>query len=135
MDLKLLNSQETKIIAVKKKTLVIGASAKSERASNQLLHMLHAYGKPVVAIGNTEEIVAETEIQKQKLPFEDIDTVSLYLRASRQDEFIDYIFSLKPKRIIFNPGAENPDFQSKAQALGIEAINACSLVMISTGQY
>jgi hypothetical protein len=59
----------------------------------------------------------------------------MYVGVANQPEWYDYILKTKPKRIIFNPGTENPDLYKKAQKEGIECIEACTLVMLNTGQY
>ena len=92
-------------------------------------------GHPVEAIGRSEFELSGVHVTDQKKQFTDIDTVTMYLNCERQKEYEEYIISLHPKRIIFNPGAENPAFAQKATAAGIEAIEACTLVMLGTGQY
>jgi len=72
---------------------------------------------------------------KEKKSFEDIDTVTLYINPTRQTEYYDYILSLKPKRIIFNPGTENPELEQLAEKNGIKTMEACTLVLLSTGQF
>ena len=89
----------------------------------------------VEAIGNREGIVADIRFGKQPLPFENIHTVTLYLGPSNQIPYYDYILSLKPKRLIFNPGTENEILFDIAKKGGIECIEACTLVLLSTGQY
>jgi predicted CoA-binding protein len=79
--------------------------------------------------------VADVEIIKEKNNFEDVDTVTLYLNSLHQKEYYNYILSLKPKRVIFNPGAENEELSKLAKDNGIQPIEACTLVMLSTGQY
>jgi predicted CoA-binding protein len=119
----------------KKKTLVLGASANPSRYSYLAIHKLRSYGHPVVAIGRRVGKVADTDIQIDKAPFEEVDTVTLYMNRQHQQEYHNYILSLKPKRIIFNPGAENEELESLARAKGIETQDACTLVMLSTNQY
>ena len=118
-----------------KSTLIIGASSKPHRASNQLIHLCQQHAIPTFAIGAREDIVAGVRIQKQMFHIDNIHTISLYLNEGNQAKFEDYIIGLKPNRIIFNPGAENRSFFKKASAEGIECIEACSLVMIRLGQY
>ncbi len=118
-----------------KTTLVLGASLKPNRYSNLAIKKLSANKHPVFAIGlklgNIENVFIETE----KKQFKDIDTITLYLNDAHQKEYYDYIFSLHPKRIIFNPGAENEELARLAQQKGIQPLNACTLIMLSTGQY
>ncbi|MCW3117421.1 MAG: CoA-binding protein [Chitinophagaceae bacterium] len=118
-----------------KKTLVIGASDNPSRYSYLAIHRLRKYSHPVEAIGRKNTEVAGVKIEKEKLPFPDIDTVTLYINPLHQKEYYDYILSLKPKRIIFNPGAENEELTKLAQANNIQVLEACTLVMLTTGQY
>lgn len=118
-----------------KKTLVLGASTKPERVSNQAIHRLVRGGYEVVAVGNREGEVAGIPIHKGATPFSEVDTITLYLNAQRQKEYYDYILSLKPKRIIFNPGTENPELSKLAREHGIATEVACTLVMLSLGDY
>ena len=119
----------------KKLTLVLGASTNPERTSNLAIKRLEMRGYPVIALGNRTGRVGDTEIGTEKKAFENIDTVTLYLNPQRQKPYYDYILSLHPRRIIFNPGAENDELTELAQASGIQAIEACTLVLLSTGQY
>ncbi len=118
-----------------KKTLVLGASENPARYSYLAVQRLKAHNHPVVAIGSRQGAIGNTVIEKEKKPFENIDTVTLYLNPVRQKEYYDYILSLHPKRIIFNPGAENEELAGLAKANGIEVQEACTLVLLSTGQY
>ena len=120
---------------MKKKTLVLGASDKPHRYSYLAMKSLLAKGHEVVGIGKHKGTVATVEIETEKLPLSDIDTVTLYLNPAHQKEYYDYILGLKPKRIIFNPGAENKELQQLAVKNNIEPMEACTLVMLSTGQY
>jgi len=119
----------------KKKTLVLGASQNPERYSYLALQRLAADQQPVVAIGAKKGQVGDTIIETEKKAFEDIDTVTLYLNPQRQKEYYDYILSLHPKRIIFNPGAENDELADLARQNNIKPVEACTLVLLSTGQY
>jgi uncharacterized protein len=118
-----------------KKTLVLGASDNPERYSNMAIMRLRGKGHPVVAIGHRLARIGDVDIETEKKPFADVDTVTLYLNPMRQAAYYDYIISLHPKRIIFNPGAENPELSALAKANGIEPLAACTLVLLSTGQY
>ena len=119
----------------KKKTLIIGASENPARYSYLALNKLKAYGHPVMAIGKKAAIVNGTEIITQQDPFPGVDTVTLYLNPQHQKAYYDYILSLHPKRIIFNPGAENDELAQLAIGNGIRVQEACTLVLLSTGQY
>jgi len=119
----------------KKKTLVLGASDNPARYSNLAIKRLRRYGHPVVAIGKKLTRIEDVEIEKEKKPFTDIDTITLYLNPVRQQGYYDYILSLKPKRIIFNPGAENDELAALAKQHNIQPLDACTLVLLSTNQY
>ena len=128
-----MQTKFTKAMKETKKTLVIGASLKPERYSNMAIRKLRRYEHPVVAIGLREGIVEDVQIIKDRPQLADIHTVTLYLNPKRQDEYIDYILSLKPKRIIFNPGTENDKFIELAEKQGIEVVENCTLVMLGSG--
>lgn len=118
-----------------KKTLVIGASDNPQRYSYLAVNRLRSKGHPVVAIGRKQVIVGDVPVETEKKAFPGVDTVTLYLNARSQKEYYDYILSLHPSRIIFNPGAENDELAQLAQANGIQPLDACTLVLLSTGQY
>lgn len=118
-----------------KKTLILGASDNPSRYSFLALQRLKSHGHPVEAIGRKKTVVGDTLIGTEKKVLENIDTVTLYLNPTHQKEYYDYILSLQPRRIIFNPGTENDELQSLAQKHGIQTLEACTLVMLSTGQY
>lgn len=118
-----------------KKTLVIGASLKPQRYSNMAINRLVDYNHDVVAYGLKEGKVAGVEIDTECINYPEIDTVTLYLNPRRQEEFYDYIITLKPNRVIFNPGTENPEFIKLLQEHNIKAEIACTLVLLGTGQY
>jgi uncharacterized protein len=120
---------------MEKKTLVLGASDNPSRYSYLAIQRLRKQGHPVVAIGRKNTKVADVAIEKEHVKFDNIDTVTLYLNPLHQQEYYDYILSLKPKRIIFNPGAENDELAAMAKQKGIQPIEACTLVMLSTNQY
>src|ERR1700761_6513040 len=92
-----------------KKTLVLGASSNPESYSFLAINRLRKSGNPVVAIGKRNATVADVKVENAKQPFDDVDTVTMYLGPSNQKEYYDYIISLHPKRIIFNPGSENSE--------------------------
>jgi predicted CoA-binding protein len=119
----------------KKKTLVLGASDNPSRYSYLAVQRLRSHGHPVVAVGKKTARVADVMIETEKKEFDDIDTVTLYLNPLHQRDYYDYIISLNPKRIIFNPGAENEELELLAGKHQIHAVEACTLVLLSTGQY
>ncbi len=118
-----------------KKTLVLGASPNPARYSHMAIKRLTANQHQVVAIGKRKGNVDNIEIDIQQKPIEDIDTVTLYLNANNQKQYYNYILSLNPKRIIFNPGAENEELNDLATTKGIKTMEACTLVLLSTKQY
>lgn len=118
-----------------KNTLVLGASLKAARYSNMAIRNLREKGHPVVAVGFREGQVEDVPIRKDIPAGSAVDTVTMYLNATNQQAWQQRLLALKPSRIIFNPGAENPAFAQEAEAQGIETIEACTLVMLNTGQY
>ncbi len=120
---------------MKKKTLVLGASENPSRYANMAIKSLRGRGHDVVAVGLRAGAVGDVEIQTGQPLFEDVDTVTLYLNPTNQQPYYDYILSLKPKRIIFNPGTENAELEEKARAVGAEGVEGCTLVMLSIGKY
>jgi uncharacterized protein len=118
-----------------KTTLVLGASSNPARYSNMAINRLRRNNHPVVAIGRRIGQVADTMVETQPRDIKDLDTVTLYLNPQNQKPYYEYIMALKPKRIIFNPGTENEELEELARKNGIQPIEACTLVMLSTGQY
>jgi len=118
-----------------KRTLVMGASLKEERYSNKAIKMLQDHEIETVAVGLRKGKVGEVSIEEVGTDFEDIDTITIYVGEDRLEVSEDYLISLKPKRIIFNPGAENIRLAMRAREAGIEVVQACTLVMLSTDQY
>jgi predicted CoA-binding protein len=118
-----------------KKTLVLGATPNPERYAYLATRRLTHYGHEVVPVGIRKGEIGDLQILEGKPEVEDIDTVTLYIGPDRQSEYYDYIFSLQPKRIIFNPGTENPELMRLAAEHGIETVEGCTLVMLSIGGY
>ncbi len=120
-----------------KKTLLLGASPKPERYSFKAMSMLSRNSVPTIAIGKGEYHVGDVEVLSawdyDKIT--DIDTVTLYLGQKNQDPYVEDILDLKPKRVIFNPGTENPGLELLLTDSHIDFIHACTLVLLSTGQY
>ena len=117
------------------KTLVMGASTNPGRYAYRAMKMLQRYGHPVVAVGKKEEDLDGLKIHKEHVQFDDLDTVTLYLNPMNQQQYYDYIVGLKPRRVIFNPGTENPALYSILKENNIEIEVACTLVMLSINQY
>ena len=116
-----------------KKTVVLGASPNSSRYSFKAVTRLVENGYEVVPVGVREGTIAGKDIELNKPVVDDVHTVTLYLNPKRQEEYADYILSLKPNRIIFNPGSENSPFTQTAKKNGIETVENCTLVMLSLG--
>ena len=119
----------------KKATLVLGASENPSRYSNLAVTRLNKLNNPVYAIGRKKGQIAGVPIETEKIAFPDIDTITIYLHPSLQKEYYDYILSLRPRRIIFNPGAENEELAYLAESHNILPVDACTLVLLSTHQY
>lgn len=117
-----------------KKTLVIGASENPARYSNRAIRQLRAYQYEVLALAKREGRVEDVNINT-KFPEDAVHTVTMYVGPQRQPEYYDKILALKPQRVIFNPGTENDEFASLLEENDIEAVEACTLVMLSIGNY
>lgn len=117
------------------KTLVLGASLDPQRYSYLAIQRLTGAGHPVVAIGKTEGQVAGVPIITKKIIGEDIHTVTLYLNPINQREYYDYILALRPQRVIFNPGTENPELYQLLASQDLAYIEACTLVLLSLNEY
>ena len=117
------------------KTLVIGASENPDRYSNKAIRSLLSHNHSVVALGLKKGSVNGVSFHTEKEQFENIDTVTLYIGSRNQPEYYSYIIGLKPRRVIFNPGTENPEFITQLKSAGIVPEIACTLVLLATGQY
>lgn len=117
------------------KTLVIGASHKPVRYSYMAVKMLKDYNHEVVALGRRARAVEDWEILQGKPEIPNLDTVTVYLNADNQKEYYDYFLELNPRRVIFNPGAENRELVTLLNKNGIETENACTLVMLRSNQF
>lgn len=120
---------------MKSSTLVMGASENPERYSNMAIRSLLRNGYSVKALGNKKGKVQNVIVETEKLPFDDIDTITLYLGAKNQIPYYDYFLSLEPRRLIFNPGAENDELKILAEKNQIVTEDACTLVLLSLNQY
>ena len=119
----------------KKKTLIIGATPNPARYAYLAAHRLVDAGHKIVNIGIKKGEVAGVAIQPAGDPLPDIHSITLYIGPQTQPLYYDYIIHTKPQRLIFNPGTENPELEARAQAAGIDTIQACTLVLLSTNQY
>jgi predicted CoA-binding protein len=115
--------------------VVLGAAEKPEKYSCKAVKSLDRDGFDVVAVGFKPGYIKDIEILTGTPEIEDVDTVLLYMGEKKQQEFYDYIIGLNPRRVIFNPGAENPEFQDMLKENGIEVLKDCALVMINTGSF
>lgn len=118
-----------------KKTLVLGATPDASRYANLAANRLVDKGHTIINVGIKTGEVAGVAIEKPKAIHTDIDTLTLYIGTKNQQPLYNYILATKPRRIIFNPGTENLELEQLAEAEGIETIEACTLVMLATGQY
>ena len=118
-----------------KNTLVIGASTNPERYAHRAITQLRAKNHSVIAFGLKPGTVTDVTIETEWNPVWQVDTVTLYLNAQRQEAFYDQIVALHPRRVIFNPGTENPIFEALLTKAGIETEEACTLVLLSLGEY
>ncbi len=120
-----------------KKTVVLGATTNPSRYAYLAAHRLHEAGVDFVPVGIKRGQVAGQPIQdlRQQPPVTDVHTLTLYIGTANQPEWYDYMMALKPSRIIFNPGTENHELAQMAQQQGIEVVEACTLVMLSVGNY
>lgn len=118
-----------------KKTVVLGATPNPERYAYLAVKKLLAYGHDVVPVGIRKGEIDGTPIQNGRPEISGVDTITLYLNPEHQRDYYDYIFSLQPQRLIFNPGTENPELMGLAREKGVETEVACTLVMLSVGDY
>jgi uncharacterized protein len=124
-------------INMSKKTVIIGATTNQSRYAYLAAGMLTEYKHPIIPVGIKQgEVYGEKILPMNDRPvIEGVDTVTLYIGPQHQPEHYDYILSLKPKRVIFNPGTENDEFEKLIETSGAEALEACTLVMLRSGQY
>jgi predicted CoA-binding protein len=118
-----------------KKTLVLGATTKPDRYAYRAINMLVEKGYTVLAIGQNTGEVAGVKIYTKAIPVKNIDTVTLYLNPTRQRDYYNYIIEAQPKRVVFNPGTENPELYQLLELNNIKAEVACTLVLLATNQY
>jgi predicted CoA-binding protein len=123
--------------ATPKRTLLVGATTNPDRYAFLVAQEFADRGIEFIPIGIKKGVLFGEEMLdlRSKPTLEDIHTITLYLGPAHQFEWMDYLIGLKPKRIIFNPGTENPEFLKRAKEAGIEVLIACNLVMLRTGQY
>jgi uncharacterized protein len=120
-----------------KKTVIIGATTNPSRYAYLAAEMLSEYAHEFVPVGIKSGIVLGKEILsiQSKPVINDVDTITLYIGPQHQSEHYGYLLSLKPKRVIFNPGTENNEFEKILETSGVEALQACTLVLLRSNQY
>tara|TARA_B110000858_G_scaffold163400_1_gene188937 strand:+ start:2937 stop:3317 length:381 start_codon:yes stop_codon:yes gene_type:complete len=119
-----------------KATLIIGASSNEERYSYKAFYKLKESNHRVYALGFREGMLSDTQIYTyHQATWTDVDTVTLYLGAARQEPYFEYLVKLNPRRVIFNPGTENEEFENRLKEAGIQTEQACTLVLLATNQY
>ena len=118
-----------------RKTLVLGASPKPERFSCRAVKKLIEHNFPVVAVGLRAGQISGVSVLKLFPDVEDIDTITVYVGPRNQPVYYDYILAINPRRVIFNPGTENPEFEEILQNKGIQVIRDCTLIMLDKGTY
>jgi len=120
-----------------KKTVVFGASPRSSRFSYKAVNMLKDCGHEVVPLGISDGTAGGLQILSllPKPEIEDVHTVTMYINPSHQKDWYDYIFSLSPERIIFNPGTENSELAELAKEKGVEVVYGCTLIMLGSDSF
>jgi len=117
------------------KTLIIGASNNPERYAYKAAERLLAHGHEIELLGLRPDVIFGSTIETERTQYTDVDTVTMYIGPQRQPEYYEYIVSLNPRRVIFNPGTENNEFETMLSENGIIAEEACTLVLLGIGQY
>ncbi|MCX7697269.1 MAG: CoA-binding protein [Bacteroidales bacterium] len=120
---------------MEKVTVIIGASPNPDRYSYIATLLCIQYGIPIYPVGVRDGIIGNIPIVTCKTKFEKVHTVSLYISEEKQKEWYEYIFSLEPQRIIFNPGTYNPELEKLAYSKGIECVLNCMITMLHSGTY
>ncbi|MEX0986927.1 MAG: CoA-binding protein [Bacteroidales bacterium] len=119
----------------KKKTVVLGASPNPARYSFKAVKGLLRYGHEVVAVGFRPGVIYDIFIKRGTPEIENVDTITLYIGEQRQEEYYEYILSLHPRRVIFNPGTVNEKLMKDLRKKGIEVVDGCTLVMLDAGEF
>jgi predicted CoA-binding protein len=117
------------------KVLVYGASTNPSRYAYIATELLLQHGHEVSLVGIKKGEVLGLTIQQDQPVLKDIDTVTLYVGPANQEGLFDYLMALVPRRVIFNPGTENPDLERALENAGIQTEEACTLVLLHTGQF
>ncbi len=116
--------------------VVLGASPKSERYSNQAVHLLKKQGHHVIPVHPAIKEIAGLPVARSLADIDErVDTLTLYVSPHHSTPLIDAILSLHPARVIFNPGTENPVLKTAIKEQGIPAEEACTLILLKTDQF
>jgi predicted CoA-binding protein len=115
--------------------VVLGASPNPERYSNKAVRRLISNNYQVVAIGKRKGFIGDVPIITEQPELNDVHTVLIYLAPYHQGEIFDYVISLRPKRVIFNPGTESPEFEEWLNSYDIKTVRDCSLLMMAGGRF
>ncbi|MEZ4799658.1 MAG: CoA-binding protein [Flavobacteriales bacterium] len=118
-----------------KPTIVLGASTNPTRYSFLATNRLLGAGHLVFPVGIKKGEIAGIPIINHREILHNIDNITLYLGPNHQEEWKSYILETNPNRVIFNPGTENPEFEKELIDAGIDAVEECTLVLLSTSQY
>ncbi|HVW96415.1 MAG TPA: CoA-binding protein [Mucilaginibacter sp.] len=118
-----------------KKTLILGATPNEGRYANLAANRLVQNGHSIVNVGLKEGVAAGVPIERPETIHHDIDTITLYVGPNNQQGLYNYILETNPRRIIFNPGTENSELRRMATEKGISTEYACTLVLLSIGEY
>ncbi len=114
---------------------VLGASPKPERYSNKAIRLLREHGHTVLPVNPAQREIEGLAVTARVEDLKDVDTVTMYVSPAHSDSLLPGLLALKPRRVIFNPGAENPGLEKALQEAGIEVEEACTLVLLRTGQF
>ncbi|GAB4024688.1 MAG: CoA-binding protein [Bdellovibrio sp.] len=119
----------------KENVAVLGASDNPERYSYKAYHLLEEHGHSVELVSPRYDIIEGKKVHKDLSTLQNIDTLTMYVNPDISNKMKDQIIKLKPKRVIFNPGTENPELENTLNEMGIEVEEACTLVLLRTNQY
>ncbi len=118
-----------------KKTIVLGASPDPLKRAHRVCTKLMEKGHDVLPVGIKEGVIGDQAIITSSENVCEVHTVVIFIRAARQEQWLDYILACKPKRIIFNPGSENDNLIRMALDNGIEVLHECTILMLSSNRF
>ncbi len=116
-------------------TVVLGASENPQRYAHMAVRRLVEHGHDVLAVGRRAGRIGDVPIRTDLPDHVAVDTVTVYLSPSNQESWRSALIALRPRRVIFNPGAENPSLALELRSHGVRTEEACTLVLLSTGAY